>query len=320
MKAALLAEYHRPLELVERPEPEPKGPRDVVVRVGGAGVCATDLHAIDGLMEPAGLRPPVVLGHENAGWVHAVGDDVTAAAVGDAVLALPAVQLRALRAVPARPRHALRAARVHGAHARRRLRRLRARRRAVARPAAGRRRARGRGAARGCRDHRLPRGEEARPAPRSGHDRRGDRRRRRRSHRPAAPARPGRAARSSRSTPTSGAGGSRASSAPTRCSASRTTSRARCGSSTDGAGADVVLDFVGTDETHAAGLGCWRGAASTRSSATAARSRFRRSLLVADDGRSRATSSAAGSTSGSSCSCTRAARSRCAPRRTRSTT
>jgi len=89
MRAALLAEYHRPLELVERPEPEPAGPRDVVVRIGGAGVCATDLHAIDGLMEPAGLRPPVVLGHENAGWVHAVGDDVTAAAVGDAVLVYP---------------------------------------------------------------------------------------------------------------------------------------------------------------------------------------------------------------------------------------
>ncbi len=89
MKAALLAEYHRPLELVERPEPEPIGPRDVIVRIAGAGVCATDLHAIDGLMEPAGLRPPVVLGHENAGWVHAVGDDVTAAAVGDAVCLYP---------------------------------------------------------------------------------------------------------------------------------------------------------------------------------------------------------------------------------------
>jgi NAD+-dependent secondary alcohol dehydrogenase Adh1 len=90
MRAALLGSYHRPLELVERPVPEPVRPRDVVVRVGGAGVCATDLHAIDGLMEPAGLTVPVVLGHENAGWVHAVGDDVTAAQVGDAVLVYPA--------------------------------------------------------------------------------------------------------------------------------------------------------------------------------------------------------------------------------------
>jgi D-arabinose 1-dehydrogenase-like Zn-dependent alcohol dehydrogenase len=89
VRAALLSEYHRPLDLVERPVPEPVRPRDVVVRIGGAGVCATDLHAIDGLMEPAGLRPPVVLGHENAGWVHAVGDGVIAAKVGDTVVLHP---------------------------------------------------------------------------------------------------------------------------------------------------------------------------------------------------------------------------------------
>jgi NAD+-dependent secondary alcohol dehydrogenase Adh1 len=86
MRAALLSEYHQPLDFVERPEPEPQGPRDVVVRIGGAGVCQTDLHAIDGHMEPAGVRLPLVLGHENAGWVHAVGAGVTSAAVGDAVL------------------------------------------------------------------------------------------------------------------------------------------------------------------------------------------------------------------------------------------
>ncbi len=89
MRAALLREYHSPLELVERPVPEPAAARDVVVRIGGAGVCATDLHAQDGLMEPAGLRPPIVLGHENAGWVEAVGADVTAAREGDAVLVYP---------------------------------------------------------------------------------------------------------------------------------------------------------------------------------------------------------------------------------------
>ena len=89
MKAAQLTEYHRPLDLVEKPKPEPVAPRDVVVRIGGAGVFATDLHAQEGLMEGAGLRPPVVLGHENAGWVEAVGPDVTSAAVGDAVLLYP---------------------------------------------------------------------------------------------------------------------------------------------------------------------------------------------------------------------------------------
>ena len=69
MKAALMREYHQPLELVDRPVPEPSAPTDVLVRIGGAGVCATDLHAIEGLMEPAGVTLPRVLGHENAGWV-----------------------------------------------------------------------------------------------------------------------------------------------------------------------------------------------------------------------------------------------------------
>jgi NAD+-dependent secondary alcohol dehydrogenase Adh1 len=59
------------------------------VRVAGAGVCATDLHAIDGLMEPAGLTVPRVLGHENAGHVAAVGDLVSTVSVGDAVLVYP---------------------------------------------------------------------------------------------------------------------------------------------------------------------------------------------------------------------------------------
>ena len=89
MKAALLPDYHRPLELVERAQPEPLAARDVVVRVGGAGVCATDLHAIDGLMGGAGVTVPIVLGHENAGWVHEIGDGVTTFAPGDAVLVYP---------------------------------------------------------------------------------------------------------------------------------------------------------------------------------------------------------------------------------------
>jgi NAD+-dependent secondary alcohol dehydrogenase Adh1 len=90
MRAALLSEYHRPLELVEKEVPEPTAARDVLIKIGGAGVCATDLHAQEGLMEPAGLKPPVVLGHENAGWVEELGDGVTTAAKGDAVLVYPA--------------------------------------------------------------------------------------------------------------------------------------------------------------------------------------------------------------------------------------
>jgi NAD+-dependent secondary alcohol dehydrogenase Adh1 len=90
VKAALLREYHRPLELTELPVPEPLRPVDVLVRVGGAGVCATDLHAIDGLMAPAGVELPRVLGHENAGWVEAMGDEVSTFQVGDPVIVYPA--------------------------------------------------------------------------------------------------------------------------------------------------------------------------------------------------------------------------------------
>ena len=61
----------------------------MLVRIGGAGVCATDLHAIEGLMEPAGVALPRVLGHENAGWVEEIGAGVTTVAKGDAVLVYP---------------------------------------------------------------------------------------------------------------------------------------------------------------------------------------------------------------------------------------
>jgi NAD+-dependent secondary alcohol dehydrogenase Adh1 len=84
-----MREYHRPLELVDRARPEVAHPNDVVVRIGGAGVCATDLHALEGLMEPAGVTLPMVLGHENAGWVEEVGDGVTTVGRGDAVMVYP---------------------------------------------------------------------------------------------------------------------------------------------------------------------------------------------------------------------------------------
>ena len=89
MKAAIMREYHRPLELVDQPRPEPVRPNDVLVRIGGAGVCATDLHAMEGLMEFAGVSLPRVLGHENAGWVEEAGSGVSTVAKGDAVLVYP---------------------------------------------------------------------------------------------------------------------------------------------------------------------------------------------------------------------------------------
>jgi NAD+-dependent secondary alcohol dehydrogenase Adh1 len=74
----------------EVPEPTVKGPFDVVVKIGGAGVCRTDLHIIEGQWEEA-MHPalPYTIGHENAGWVHEVGSAVTNVQVGDTVILHP---------------------------------------------------------------------------------------------------------------------------------------------------------------------------------------------------------------------------------------
>ena len=70
------------LEVVELDVEEPR-PDEVVVRMDAVGVCGTDLHSYKGEWN----RPtPIVLGHEGVGVVAAVGDDVAALAVGDAVV------------------------------------------------------------------------------------------------------------------------------------------------------------------------------------------------------------------------------------------
>jgi NAD+-dependent secondary alcohol dehydrogenase Adh1 len=72
------------------PEPTISGPLDVVVKIGGAGVCRTDLHIIEGQWDAAMHTPlPYTLGHENAGWVHQIGSAVTNVSVGDTVILHP---------------------------------------------------------------------------------------------------------------------------------------------------------------------------------------------------------------------------------------
>ena len=77
MKAVRVHAYHSDPTIDEIPEPTLQGPLDVIVKIGGAGVCRTDLHIINGDWEAA-QHPdlPYVIGHENAGWVHAVGEGV----------------------------------------------------------------------------------------------------------------------------------------------------------------------------------------------------------------------------------------------------
>src|ERR1700712_1625468 len=99
MKAARLHAYHESLKLESIDEPKADGPFDVIVRIGAAGLCRTDLHIQEGQWaEKSGVELPYVLGHENAGWVHEVGSAVDNVGVGDTVIVHPLVTCGLCRA------------------------------------------------------------------------------------------------------------------------------------------------------------------------------------------------------------------------------
>ncbi len=76
--------FGREPELMEVPDPTP-GPGEVVVKVGGAGACHSDLHVLYELDASAVWQIPMTLGHETAGWVHATGSGVEGLTEGDPV-------------------------------------------------------------------------------------------------------------------------------------------------------------------------------------------------------------------------------------------
>ena len=84
MRALRMVEFQRDPELMEIPEPVP-GPGEVVVKVGAAGACHSDLHVLYEMDVSAVWQLPMTLGHETAGWVHAMGEGVTGLAEGDPV-------------------------------------------------------------------------------------------------------------------------------------------------------------------------------------------------------------------------------------------
>ena len=188
MKAARLHEYHAPLKIEEADEPKATGPLDVVVRIGAAGLCRTDLHIQEGQWaEKSQVQLPYTPGHENAGWVHEVGsggDERRGRRHRDRP---PVHHLRAVPAVPRRRRHALRQRLVPRHQPRRRLRRLPVHQRALGRQARPVAAAEGHRGARRRRADRDPRGQEGDPGARLGHAGRRDRRRRARSHRDPVP-------------------------------------------------------------------------------------------------------------------------------------
>jgi propanol-preferring alcohol dehydrogenase len=76
MKAAVVTDFSKPLEIQDRPIPEP-GPGQVLVRIEASGLCHTDIHAAHGDW-PVKPNPPFVPGHEGIGTVEGLGAGVSA--------------------------------------------------------------------------------------------------------------------------------------------------------------------------------------------------------------------------------------------------
>jgi threonine dehydrogenase-like Zn-dependent dehydrogenase len=90
MKAVIKAtEKAGSLELADMPKPEPK-PHEVLVRIGGASICYTDYSILNNTY--VGRKPvtvPMIMGHEGAGTIAALGDEVEGCTVGDRVVLEP---------------------------------------------------------------------------------------------------------------------------------------------------------------------------------------------------------------------------------------
>ncbi len=84
MKAYRLTAWESQPEFQDVPVPEP-GPGQVLIKVGGAGACHSDLHLMEWPPGAMDFEPPFTLGHENAGWVESLGAGVEGLEVGEAV-------------------------------------------------------------------------------------------------------------------------------------------------------------------------------------------------------------------------------------------
>ena len=77
MKSARIHAYQEPLKVEEVSKPRMPHGEEVLVKVGGAGLCHSDLHIMQGEWASSIPVPlPKTLGHEVAGWVEDVGDSV----------------------------------------------------------------------------------------------------------------------------------------------------------------------------------------------------------------------------------------------------
>jgi (R,R)-butanediol dehydrogenase/meso-butanediol dehydrogenase/diacetyl reductase/L-iditol 2-dehydrogenase len=82
MKALLMEEYKK-LKYTDVPDPVIETGRDILVKVKAVSICGSDVHGFDG--STGRRKPPIIMGHEAAGEVAAVGKDVTRYKLGDRI-------------------------------------------------------------------------------------------------------------------------------------------------------------------------------------------------------------------------------------------
>jgi (R,R)-butanediol dehydrogenase/meso-butanediol dehydrogenase/diacetyl reductase/L-iditol 2-dehydrogenase len=82
MKALLMEEYKK-LQYIDVPDPQITGGHDILVRVKAVSICGSDVHGFDG--STGRRKPPIIMGHEAAGDVAAVGKDVKNFTIGDRI-------------------------------------------------------------------------------------------------------------------------------------------------------------------------------------------------------------------------------------------
>ena len=175
MKAAVLHAYDEKLtgkEFVKYEDvadPKINRPSDVIVRIGGAGVCRTDLHIVEGIWRSkVDVNLPYIMGHENAGWVEEVGKGVRGREDRRRGDLPPARHQRPLLGVSSRRRHARRGQQFSRHQRQRRLRAVPADRRAHADQIAEDARAERRRSLHRCGPYRLSRGQEGVAPPFAG--------------------------------------------------------------------------------------------------------------------------------------------------------
>ena len=82
MKALLMEEYKK-LKFTDVPAPEITDPHDILVRVKAVSICGSDVHGFDG--STGRRKPPIIMGHEAAGEIAALGGGVKHFSVGDRI-------------------------------------------------------------------------------------------------------------------------------------------------------------------------------------------------------------------------------------------